>query len=173
MPSFHLPPRTVSGVPAFVDWLRWGIAEETAEHCFVYDETRPLTLTERMPWKGDCSWWVKWSAWRAGWIVDPTGANWGHWGNSSSIFAYSRRHVGLHQAAPGDIAVFGPGGDVHAAGIVEVQGGNILCSSMGEQGQPAYATVAAMLEGIKDAQGIVTICRADSAARHPVYPPKV
>ena len=168
MPSFHLTPRTVSGVPAVVDWLRWGIAEETADQCFFYDETRPLTLTERMPWKGDCSWWCKWIAWRSGWIVDPTGADWGTWGNSSSIFAHNK-HVGRKSVRPGDIAVFGPGGDDHAAFVIKADIVSVLCSSMGEQGDPALVTVDTLLTD-RTFEGIVTYCRPNSAAKNPVFP---
>ena len=172
MPAGRFPKPIVmrSGIKAAVSWARWGVAEEAAEHNFEYDEVRPLTLTERMPWVGDCSWWCKWVCWRAGWKVDPTGANWGGWGNSSSIFAHNR-HVSLRAARPGDIATFGPGGDKHAAFVVAADVASILCSSMGEEGDPSLVTVAAMLAGIPDAQGIVTICRPNSAARHPVYAP--
>lgn len=155
----------VSAVKAIVSWGLWGPEEEAAEHNFVYDYTRPLTLTEKMPWKGDCSWWVKWCFWRAGCLVDPTGAGWGHWGNSSSIYARSQ-HVPASKVRPADIVTYGPGGDDHAALVVSVTGSLIMCSSMGEQGQPVRVTNDE-LKGI----GEPTYCRVNTAARHPVYAP--
>lgn len=153
-----------SAVKAITSWGLWGVHEEMTSHNFFYDEVRPLTLTERMPWRGDCSWWVKWCYWRAGAVVDPTGANWGGWGNSSSIFAHSR-HIGIKQVRPADIIVYGPGGDVHAVLVVSI-GKEILCSSMGEQGQPVLVT-----NEVLESLGVPTYCRANTAARHPIYAP--
>jgi hypothetical protein len=171
--SVSFPVLSVSGVKAAVEWARWGVAQEAHAHDFEYVFHRPLDLNTRWPWRGDCSWWCKWIAWRAGWLVDPTRRGWASgYGNSTDIFM-GNRHVPLHKARPADIAVFGPNGDTHAAFIVQADLGGVLCSSMGEEGQPAYATVARMLEGIPEARGIVTICRPDSAARRPVFPPRV
>ena len=153
-----------SAVKAITSWGMWGPKEEESNHNFFYDEVRPLTLTERLPWRGDCSWWVKWCYWRAGCLIDPTGASWDHWGNSSSIFSHNR-HVAPNSVRPSDIVVYGPGGDVHAALVVKVAG-EILCSSMGEQGQPVLVTNA-----ILSSLGVPTFCRPNTAARNPVYAP--
>lgn len=106
---------------------------------FTYEEVRPMKLSARLPWVGDCSTFVTWCYWMAG-APDPNQANYDGWGFTGSLLQHGQ-HIGLAQVIPGDVIVYGPGSGWHTAVIVE-GGADPMTISMGEQGDPSLVRVS-------------------------------
>lgn len=138
---------------------------------WTYYEVRPISLPKRrlMPaelsgsmatlknalralverYKSDCSWGVKTLHWLAGCTDDPTGENWGPWGNSGSTYDHLPKRPGLDNATAsvsalgkllavcevGDILLVGENGSEHMTMIMEA-GEDPLLWSDGHEGAP-------------------------------------
>ena len=106
---------------------------------FTYEEVRPMKLSARLPWIGDCSTFVTWCYWMAG-APDPNQANYDGWGFTGSLLQHGQ-HIPLDKVIPGDVIVYGPGSGWHTALIVE-KGADPMTISMGEQGDPSLVRVS-------------------------------
>ena len=106
---------------------------------FTYDEIRPMRLSARLPWIGDCSTFVTWCYWMAG-APDPNGLGYAGFGFTGSLLSHGQ-HIGLKQVKPGNVIVYGPGSGWHTALVVEA-GEDPMTVSMGEQGDPSLVRVS-------------------------------
>ena len=113
-------------------------------------------------YRSDCSWGVKTLYFLIGAKDDPTGANWGTWGNSSSTYDHLPKRFGLDNAyhpssadlarcEVGDILLVGKDGYEHMAVIAE-KGTNPLLWSDGHQGAPNSYRV------LDDSRRPITVC---------------
>jgi len=150
---------------------------------WTYNEVRPLYLPKRRltvtelatfagvkkglgllvsRYRSDCSFGAKTLFWLIGAKDDPTGTNWGPWGNSSSIYAHLPKRFGLNNAyhpasadlarcEVGDILVVGLNGGEHVAVILE-KGPNPLVWSDGHNGAPDSYHV------LDDARRPISVC---------------
>jgi hypothetical protein len=120
------------------------VADCKAKHAdFTYAEVRPMVLTKKYPWKGDCSTYVTWLYWMCG-LPDPNGAyHYNGWGNTSTLFAHGQK-IALADVEPGDVVVYAADKPLmyqHTAIVVEA-GKDPLTVSMGMQGDPSFVRVS-------------------------------
>jgi hypothetical protein len=120
-----------------------------------YREVRPLSMPPRLVHgvNADCSFGVKILCDWAG-VPDPTGGHFDGFGNSVSIYQHLP-HIPLAEAKVGDIVLFGPNGEWHAAMILK-PGPDPLLWSHGHQGAPNLYPLSS------DSRTPVTICRIDA-----------
>lgn len=145
---------------AIVNWARWGEAHRSA---FTYQEVRPMHLSGKLPWTGDCSSFVTLCYWLAG-APDPNQANYDGWGYTGSLLQHGQ-HIDLAHVQPGDVIVYGPGTGWHTAVVVE-GGADPLTVSMGEQGDPSLVRVS------QDGREPQTYLRFATNSRFPTPKPK-
>jgi hypothetical protein len=139
--------------PSKRDLLRaYMIATAGNRYDWNYREVRPLSLPPKLAHSvnADCSFGIKILCDWAG-IDDPTGGKYDGWGNSGSMYKHLP-HITLDQAKIGDIVVFGPNGEWHAAMILE-PGKNPRLWSHGHQGAPNLYNLS------DDKRRPVTVCR--------------
>lgn len=100
-------------------------------------------------YRSDCSWGVKTLHWLAGCTDDPTGENWGPWGNSSSTYLHLPKRPGLDNAyhptaaalatcQVGDIGVVGVNGSEHMFAIMEAGPNPLVWSDGGQESPNCY-----------------------------------
>jgi hypothetical protein len=124
--------------------VKWAIDGVRTRGDFTYEEIRPLELTwPPIHTVSDCSWYVKLCFWKAG-APDPMGLNFDGYGNSVTLFQRGT-HISLAKIKPGDVIVFGPGGDVHAVVVVQRNGADPVCASMGKPGDPSLVPLSELL----------------------------
>lgn len=114
------------------------LADEFKNHTWTYRAVRPMPVPPF--WKkgmrviGDCSKGCQYlSRWAGG--PDPMLNNYGVYGNSTTM-CHNLHHLELaSQLKVGDFVTFGPGGNEHAACVLEA-GNDPLLWSFGHQGAP-------------------------------------
>jgi hypothetical protein len=89
--------------------------------------------------------------------------NYGPYGNSSSLWD-NGRHIEQKQIHKGDVVTFGPGGETHAAIVIEVAD-DPVCASFGRPGAPEIVTVSALVESIGNDALPVTYLRFSTRNR--------
>jgi len=120
--------------------MKQTLADEAAHHTWTYAAVRPLAMPHR-PWsagqrvRGDCSKGVQFLCWWAACPNDPMGLHYGPYGNSSTLAMRLRHLSHASELKVGDIVTFGPGGNEHAAMVMEA-GNDPLLWSNGHQGAP-------------------------------------
>jgi len=129
----------------FITNANW-FAQNKATHPFNYTEgpERMSAIGQwpvKYPVNCDCSAFVTFCAWLAG-LGDPNGQKYDHEGYTGTLLSHNT-HIPVDQVQAGDIVVYGPGTGWHTAIVVDVEHGDILTVSMGEQGDPSYVWVNA------------------------------
>jgi hypothetical protein len=124
-----------------VKWALEGVTDEDKKMEFIYQEVRPIDLVWKKPIRIDCSGYCILVYFKAG-GRDPSGNNFNGIGNSDSLFSRGK-HITLAQLHKGDIITFGPNGSVHAVIALE-RGGDPLCASMGQQGDPSTVRLSVL-----------------------------
>jgi hypothetical protein len=147
----------INARPEIVRWGYWGVTNHAH---FTYSEgperMSGVHLPGHLPWIGDCSAWVECCfSWAR--LPDPSGLNYVGWDNSKTLFNHGH-HIPAAQVMPGDAVVYGNEGSVHAALVVSTANG-ILCSSMGQQGDPSIVA-----DKVLQSLGIPTYLRFDTMA---------
>lgn len=137
--------------------VKWAKEAVLNHDDWVYDEVRPL----KVAWPGyqgvkkvvgDCGWFVKCCYWRAG-AKDPMNTDFGPYGNTVTLFENGKEII-LRQIHVGDVVTFGPGGETHAALVVET-GMNPLLASFGAPGTPQLIRLNTLAEAIAATPGLV------------------
>ena len=93
-------------------------------------------------YRADCSWGAKTIDWLVGAKDDPTGEQWGPWGNSTTTYEHLEKRPGLDNASSpipadlakcevGDFLLFGPDGAWHETRIMEAGPDPLLWSDGG------------------------------------------
>jgi hypothetical protein len=115
-----------------------------------YGQVRPipLGLPTHYPLTTDCSGACILLYHSAG-CQDPSGHGFSGQGWSGDFYVHGA-HIDVAQALEGDLVTFGPGGDEHAAMVVE-PGANPLCFSHGQAGDP-HLVLFSVLSSLGPAQ---------------------
>lgn len=121
------------------DLMTQTVADEKKSSTWTYRAVRPLSVP--VSWKvgqrvtGDCSKGVQMLCRWAG-APDPMRNSYSAYGNSSTIWAVLPR-INKSQLEVGDIVLFGPNGNDHAAMVYQVDADPMLWS-FGHQGAPNF-----------------------------------
>lgn len=114
------------------------IADEHAHGTWTYHAVRPLSVPVHwfrgLKVVADCSKGCQYLARWAG-APDPMGMGFSEWGNSTTMTAHLAHLDHPSELDVGDYVTFGPGGDKHAACVME-KGNDPLLWSHGHQGAP-------------------------------------
>lgn len=125
--------------------MRAWLADQAANMDTDYAAVRPLPLYgsrgagyPKGKKRSDCSWGVRLVCWWTPDAPDPMGTNFQGGGNSTTICLALEHLTDPRQLEVGDLVTFGPGGDEHAAMVIEADpvNGNPLLFSDGHQGAP-------------------------------------
>jgi cell wall-associated NlpC family hydrolase len=140
--AFVAEPTTAEIRAAIVAFCHWGIANEPTIH---YAQQRPMERLrapaelQQLPRWCDCSEFATDAYYAAG-APDPNGQGYNGTGFTGTLLLHGRR-IGIDDAQPGDLAVFGPAPGHHVVVLLEHGSANsgdpVVCSHGSERGPVA------------------------------------